>query len=1628
MSAVPSGPEISVVTPTHNRSASLLRLLRALRGGSFPLDRFEVVVVADGCSDDTVAVARAEPLPFSVRVLEQTPGRGAATARNLGAAHAIGRLLVFLDDDIEPGPALLAEHYRAHTEAGEPAVAIGPPLPVRPADADLDTIAAWDWWEGQFARMRQPGHRFSYDEVFGANLSVPAALFRSVGGFDVELLCREDGELGLRLIQAGARVMFLPAAGGWHHELRDLQRLIRRKRAEGIADVGLARRHPALWPGLRLSWGELPLWHPLGLLRRSALSAPWMAAILTRGLSSLLPALERLHLRGTWRKVQAGVMYGWYWRGVADAVGGRSGLAALARECHGRMPAPPPAPTIDLAEGLAEAERAIEAARPAGAWIRFGSLDIGSIPARPGAERLRAGHLRAELGTLLPHELISVLSSMSVVGHPAAMRLQAPGPPSISAGPPPVSVVMAAHNAATTITEALASLERQTHASWEAVVVDDGSTDETAEMVERMAARDPRIRLIRQAQQGAGAARNAGLAVPGHPWVLFLDADDWLLPHALERLGQVAAGGKVDAVHGAWARVTSRGVIMATEFGPPQADLFPAFAEHCAFPIHVCLFRRELAERVGGFDPALETCEDWDLWQRVARSGARFARLTEKVAHYRMLPHSASTATDRLMRDALTVIARGHGRDARVPGPTHAEGAAYAGLSAARLRFAPWVAGLLIGRGTPAGWVLESLQGASPADLHPSYIATDLFRALPCSHARGVDAWDELWPRVADELAAFLDVLERQSGCWRLKRRTMLVLEQLTLDVSRQGGLFRRGSTLATAVEVTEPIEAITAPAGVERLHCNVLVHGERIGSVLLPVIDGTVSARVLADAIAAAHAWPILGAFFTATKYAELEWARTPDGLSLLLAGVPLMTAMPDAEVVAPGALHDLVGWTLLLQEVWGAPGVPSDDFYTGCGAMDPGASAPIALPADPVVEISAELPPWRTGALALVEVRAGGVPMGLVPIESHDGLISPVRLRAAITTEAGFELCRVVVREAVLGRPFTGGRIRPRLAELAERTRPDPAGTAFECIPEPAAERLVPAWPGVVAVVAHEGPGLFLARHAPGMVNLPADRRASLPSAVRPELEAAADVIGPPAVRARGLAGQPGRVEYLPELLCRPVVPPFGGTATASGEHAAPGRQHDRHHFEAIFAGGADPWSYETPYEQLKYQQTISLIPAGHIGRALELACAEGRFTRLLAPRVEQLVATDFSQVALHRAAAACPADNVRFELLDLVHDALPDRCDLIVCSEVLYFLENLATLRAAGEKLAAALAPGGHLLLAHANLQVDDPDLPGFDWDLPYGARVIGETLAAIPGLQLVRELRTDAYRVQLLRRREEASAAADPPPVVERATHDPPAPHVAARFKAGPSRRAVSSGGGPGRTTLPILMYHSIASEGPAATARYRVRPEQFDAQLRYLKEAGFSSVTAGEWLAAARTRRPLRSRSVLLTFDDGYRDFDETAWPMLQRHGFGALVFLVTSHVGGTNVWDAAHGDPMHLMGWDQVKRLASEGAEFGAHSASHRPLTALVAEEIVRDALACRQTLSLELGHPVTTFAYPYGDTDPVIEHLVSACGFQAGFTCRPAHASFADPPMALPRVEITGDDDLTTFITKLGD
>src|SRR5207248_2072250 len=113
--------------------------------------------------------------------------------------------------------------------------------------------------------------------------------------------------------------------------------------------------------------------------------------------------------------------------------------------------------------------------------------------------------------------------------------------------------------------------------------------------------------------------------------------------------------------------------------------------------------------------------------------------------------------------------------------------------------------------------------------------------------------------------------------------------------------------------------------------------------------------------------------------------------------------------------------------------------------------------------------------------------------------------------------------------------------------------------------------------------------------------------------------------------------------------------------------------------------------------------------------------------------------------------------------------------------------------------------------------------------------------------------------------------------------------------------------------------------------------------------------------------------------------------------------------------------------WPAIQRVAASGIEIGAHSTTHPPMTGLTPAEIAREASRARLDSRERLKQPVTAFAYPYGDSDAVVQHLVGGCGFLSGVTCRFGVSALYDRPLRLPRIEIAGTDSLTDFIRKLG-
>jgi peptidoglycan/xylan/chitin deacetylase (PgdA/CDA1 family) len=193
-------------------------------------------------------------------------------------------------------------------------------------------------------------------------------------------------------------------------------------------------------------------------------------------------------------------------------------------------------------------------------------------------------------------------------------------------------------------------------------------------------------------------------------------------------------------------------------------------------------------------------------------------------------------------------------------------------------------------------------------------------------------------------------------------------------------------------------------------------------------------------------------------------------------------------------------------------------------------------------------------------------------------------------------------------------------------------------------------------------------------------------------------------------------------------------------------------------------------------------------------------------------------------------------------------------------------------------------------------------------------------------------------------------------------------------------------------LPILMYHSISNRQERTHPYYRTvtAPEVFAQQMQYLHENEYSTLGLAEavkWLEVPRSdgRRP-----VVITFDDGFQDFYTTAFPILSRHGFGAIMFLPTAYIG--NVAQAFK--ETDCLTWRQVRELRASGIEFGSHTVSHPQLTTLVAADAEREVRASKDTIEQELGCTVKSFAYPYAFPEMNRRFITRLRGFleQAGY------------------------------------
>jgi peptidoglycan/xylan/chitin deacetylase (PgdA/CDA1 family) len=245
---------------------------------------------------------------------------------------------------------------------------------------------------------------------------------------------------------------------------------------------------------------------------------------------------------------------------------------------------------------------------------------------------------------------------------------------------------------------------------------------------------------------------------------------------------------------------------------------------------------------------------------------------------------------------------------------------------------------------------------------------------------------------------------------------------------------------------------------------------------------------------------------------------------------------------------------------------------------------------------------------------------------------------------------------------------------------------------------------------------------------------------------------------------------------------------------------------------------------------------------------------------------------------------------------------------------------------------------------------------------------------------------------------------------------------------PARRIFSR---PNKFRIPILMYHSISDE-TCNSARPSVHLETstrvFEAHIRYLHENGYRTLSTAEVVGLLNCDQTEDRKCVALTFDDGYRDFYTNAFPLLNRYGFRATVYLPTAYINSRE----RHLLERDCLTWTDVRELHQSGVDFGSHTISHMNLEGMADADLEREIRGSKETIEDKLGTPVHSFAYPYVFPEKNwsfthrLRDLLKVTGYHDGVSRVVGTVQSFEDRFFLRRVPANSGDDITLFKAKL--
>lgn len=209
-------------------------------------------------------------------------------------------------------------------------------------------------------------------------------------------------------------------------------------------------------------------------------------------------------------------------------------------------------------------------------------------------------------------------------------------------------------------------------------------------------------------------------------------------------------------------------------------------------------------------------------------------------------------------------------------------------------------------------------------------------------------------------------------------------------------------------------------------------------------------------------------------------------------------------------------------------------------------------------------------------------------------------------------------------------------------------------------------------------------------------------------------------------------------------------------------------------------------------------------------------------------------------------------------------------------------------------------------------------------------------------------------------------------------------------------------------VPVIMYHSVKYE---KNNPVRIPKENFEAQMKFLKDNGYTTLSLDELYGFLENNTPVPKKSVVLTFDDGYKDNYETAYPILKKYGFKATIFVITNCI-----------DTGEYLTTEQLKELQANGIDIESHTLNHEKLTTLPYDKQLATLKESKENLEKLLNKEVKYFAYPFGKYNDNTIKATKEAGYKLALTTNGKWSDKSDGILTLDRVYISGTFDINIF------